>query len=175
MQTKVLNIPNILSIIRIILAVVFAVLLYNFYKLPAAGVFLLAILTDLADGYIARTYNQITMLGKILDPAADRLLMLTAFVILFLRYDLPLGLTIFILGYHAFLIGGWLVIFLTKKIAVEHSFWGKLNSFLQTLMFLAVIFNFYPHIFFVIIIISITIAMLGYLRRGWIAFKNRTA
>jgi CDP-diacylglycerol--glycerol-3-phosphate 3-phosphatidyltransferase len=167
-----MNVPNILSLIRIILAFIFAILLFNSYKFLAAGIFLLAILTDLADGYLARKYNQITLLGKILDPAADRLLMLLAFLILFLKHDLPLGLAILAISYHLFIVIGWIIIFQTKKVAIEHNFWGKLNSFLQAVMFFAVIFNFYPEIFFVIVASSILIAFLSYVRRAVLAFKS---
>lgn len=167
-----MNVPNILSLIRIILAFIFAILLFNSYKFLAAGIFLLAILTDLVDGYLARKYNQITLLGKILDPAADRLLMLLAFLILFLKHDLPLGLAILAISYHIFIVIGWIIIFQTKKVAIEHNFWGKLNSFLQAVMFFAVIFNFYPEIFFIIVTSSILIAFLSYVRKAVLAFKN---
>lgn len=167
-----MNVPNILSLIRIILAFIFAILLFNSYKFLATGIFLLAILTDLADGYLARKYNQITLLGKILDPAADRLLMFLAFLILFLKHDLPAGLAILAISYHLFIVIGWIIIFQTKKVVIEHNFWGKLNSFLQAVMFFAVIFNFYPEIFFVIVTFSILIAFASYVRKAALAFQS---
>ncbi|MBI5071515.1 CDP-alcohol phosphatidyltransferase family protein [Candidatus Falkowbacteria bacterium] len=161
-----INAPNILSLIRIVLAFVFAVLLFNSYKFLAAGVFLLAIVTDVLDGYLARKYNQITLLGKILDPAADRLLALLAFLILFLNHGLPAGLAIFAIFYHLYIILGWVIIFQTKNISVQHTFWGKLNSFIQAIMFFAVIFNFYPNVFFAAVAISLSIAFVNYTFRG---------
>ncbi len=153
------------------MAFIFAALLFNYYKIPAAGVFLLAIVTDVLDGYLARKYNQITLLGKILDPAADRLLALLAFLILYLNHGLPAGLAIFAIFYHLYIILGWVLIFQTKNITLEHTFWGKLNSFIQTIMFFAVIFDFYPNIFFAAVTISLTVAFLNYTFRGLIALN----
>lgn len=173
MRVKELNIPNILSLSRIALAFVFAVLLFYNVKFWAAGIFLLAILTDIADGYLARKWNQITTLGKILDPAADRLLMLLAFLILFLNHGLPAGLAILAISYHLLIVFGWVIVFETKKVAIEHNFWGKLNSFLQTLMFFAVIFDFYRQIFFALVTFSLLAAMASYLVTGWKIMKSK--
>lgn len=173
MQFRDLNLPNILSLSRIVLAFVFAILLFNSYKFLATGVFLLAIATDVLDGYLARKFNQITLLGKILDPAADRLLALLAFLILYLNHGLPAGLAILAISYHLFIVIGWVIVFQTKKISIEHSFWGKLNSFLQALLFFSVIFDFYPKIFFLLVTISISISFLNYFIRAVGILKNK--
>ncbi|HMQ66230.1 MAG TPA: CDP-diacylglycerol--glycerol-3-phosphate 3-phosphatidyltransferase [Arachnia sp.] len=77
------NVPNVLTVIRIILVPVYVVLLFTApegVRWAAAIVFVLAMLTDLADGYIARRYNLITDFGKIWDPIADKALTGAAFV-----------------------------------------------------------------------------------------------
>jgi len=85
-----LNFPNILTILRIILTVVF---IYLFYqnglgsRLLALIVFTLASLTDYFDGYLARKYNLITPFGKIMDPIADKFMILSAFFI-FMQFQL---------------------------------------------------------------------------------------
>lgn len=173
MSFRDLNIPNILSLSRIALAFIFAVLLFNDHKFSAAAVFLAAVLTDVADGYLARKFKQVTILGKILDPAADRLLMLLAFLILFLKHGLPAGLALLAISYHLFIIFGWVMVFQNKNVAISHTFWGKLNSFLQTLMFFAVIFDFYPQIFFAIVTCSILAALLSYLIKGFTIWKGQ--
>jgi cardiolipin synthase len=162
MHVKDLNIPNILSLSRIALSFIFAILLFKSYESIAAGIFLLAVLTDLVDGYLARKLKQITMLGKILDPAADRLLMLLTFLVLLFQYNLPFGLAILAISYHLIIIFGWIIVFQTKGVALSHTFWGKLNSFLQAVMVFAVIFDFYPQIFFALVIFSILIAFISY-------------
>ncbi len=163
MQIKDLNIPNILSLSRIALSFIFAILLFKFYEIWAAGVFLLAELTDLIDGYLARKFKQITLLGKILDPAADRLLALLTFLVLLFKYNLPFGLAILAISYHLVIIFGWINVFQTKGVALAHTFWGKLNSFLQAVMVFAVIFDFYPFVFFGLVTASIVVAFCSYL------------
>ncbi len=80
---KNLNVPNVLTLMRLLLIPVFVWLYVQGENQPALrywslGVFLLACLTDLLDGYIARKYNQITDLGKLMDPLADKLMIVTA-------------------------------------------------------------------------------------------------
>lgn len=80
-----MNIPNLLTIGRILLTVIFAVLMgiaTPWGAIAALMCFTVAILTDFADGYIARKYQQISVFGKIMDPIADKFLTLTAFFIL---------------------------------------------------------------------------------------------
>ena len=69
---------NKLTIARIILVPVYLLLLYLGLRIPAVAVFIIASLTDLLDGYIARHYNQITNFGKFMDPLADKILVLAA-------------------------------------------------------------------------------------------------
>ena len=78
-----MNTPNILSLIRIILTPLFIILLFDDFKMAkvfALLVFAIAAITDAYDGYLARKYNQITPEGKFLDPLADKILVLSAFI-----------------------------------------------------------------------------------------------
>lgn len=75
---KNLTVPNILSFIRLLLVPVYAILFFKDRMISALCVFLAASLTDFLDGYIARKYNLITDLGKLLDPLADKLMVLTS-------------------------------------------------------------------------------------------------
>jgi cardiolipin synthase len=88
--TPVLNVPNILSFIRLLLVGVF----YFVFSIPdhmaALAIFLVAGATDLLDGYIARKYNLITDLGKLLDPLADKLLLIVALFCLWGAGKVPL-------------------------------------------------------------------------------------
>ncbi len=80
-----MNLPNKLSILRVLCIPVIVVLLYmgdDACRLAAAGVFILGSLTDLLDGKIARKYNLVTNFGKFIDPVADKLLVLTTLVML---------------------------------------------------------------------------------------------
>jgi len=78
-----MNTPNILSLIRIILTPLFIILLFADFKMAKVFsllVFAIAAITDAYDGHLARKYNQITPVGKFLDPVADKILVLSAFI-----------------------------------------------------------------------------------------------
>lgn len=80
-----LNVPNFITLVRILLIPVFVILFLTptpDRSLSAAVIFVLAAVTDLLDGYIARRTAQVTKLGKLLDPIADKLLVLSALILL---------------------------------------------------------------------------------------------
>ncbi len=82
-----LNVPNALTLLRIVMVPVFLAVLFSNpddfgWRLAATAVFVVAILTDLADGYIARKYNLVTDFGKLWDPVADKALTGAAFIAL---------------------------------------------------------------------------------------------
>ena len=96
------NVPNVLTVIRIIMVPIYVVLLFLHpdvfsWRLLATIVFVAAMLTDLADGHIARKYNLITDFGKLWDPIADKALTGAAFVSLSILGELPWYFTILIL------------------------------------------------------------------------------
>ena len=96
------NVPNILTVIRIIMVPIYVVLMFlgpdQFsWRLAATIVFTAAMLTDLADGHIARKYNLITDFGKLWDPIADKSLTGAAFISLSILGELPWAFTIIIL------------------------------------------------------------------------------
>ena len=80
------TIPNLLSFIRILLIPVFAVLFYNNHNIAAVVVLAISGFSDLIDGKIARKFNQVSNLGKMLDPIADKLTVFAIAVILFLKF-----------------------------------------------------------------------------------------
>jgi len=91
-MNNIYNIPNLLALIRLLIAPIFFLLLvnrnlpifegihYSWLDFTAAFLFTLASATDFFDGYIARNFNQITIIGKILDPLADKMLTLAGFI-----------------------------------------------------------------------------------------------
>ena len=84
--TGCLTIPNLLSVIRIALIPVFGVLYYNGNILWAVVVLFISGLTDFFDGKIARKFNQISALGKVLDPVADKMTQITIAIVLYLQF-----------------------------------------------------------------------------------------
>ena len=93
-----MTVPNILSLLRLFLVPVFAVVFFQ--PMPdahtwAALIYLVAFLTDIADGWIARHFNQVSKLGRILDPAADKWMTFTVIICIMFSYFL-------LKGYHSF-------------------------------------------------------------------------
>lgn len=105
---KVLTVPNVISFIRLCMAPVFIVLLLNGNNTAACIVFAVAAGTDFVDGQIARRTHQVSRVGQLLDPAVDRILMITAVVGLLLVNRLPLWIFILVLARDLLLLfGGW--------------------------------------------------------------------
>lgn len=123
---KLKNIPNILSIIRIILVFVFvAVFFIAESPVWALIIFLTAGATDIVDGYLARRFNWITNLGKILDPFADKFMQCTALVCLCIKSFVPLWFVLVFLAKElATLITGLLVI-KRRSVVVVSKWYGK--------------------------------------------------
>lgn len=132
-----LTVANILTILRLILIPVFVTALFYQRFSWALIVFLVAAFTDGLDGLVARSFNQKTQLGAILDPMADKLLLVTAFVVLSLpRFTetapIPFWLTIAAISRDAFIVLGALVINISTGFSrFRPSFLGKVNTFVQ--------------------------------------------
>lgn len=122
--SNVWTIPNVLTIIRIILIPVFVVLFFKGEKIAALCVFCAASLTDMLDGYLARKLNQITDFGKLFDPLADKLMVLTAMVCQTFWGPLPLVAVIIVaLKELVMVLGG--IFMLSKNVVVYSNYFGK--------------------------------------------------
>jgi len=104
-SSRVLTLPNVLSALRLALVPVFLVLLVRGEDAWALLVLLVASLTDFLDGVIARRFNQITRLGQLLDPAADRLYIFAALIGLAWRDLVPWWIVLIVIGRDVFLLG----------------------------------------------------------------------
>ena len=105
LSTRVLTVPNLLSFLRLALVPVFLALLVNGADAWALLVLAVASLTDYLDGAIARRFNQITRLGQLLDPAADRLYIFAALIGLAWRDLVPWWIVAVVVGRDVFLLG----------------------------------------------------------------------
>jgi len=128
-----MNMPNLLTLTRIFLAPVFMLLfmIENFYaKLVGLGLFIVAALTDLADGYYARKYGVITGFGKFMDPLADKILVSSALItFIALKYVSPVPVVL-IVG-REFIITGLRLLAAYKGVIIPPSWGAKLKTFLQ--------------------------------------------
>lgn len=136
-MTSVLTVANLLTILRLVLIPVFVTAIFYNRFLIALAVFFIAALTDGLDGLVARAFNQKTPLGEILDPMADKLLLVTSFIVLTLPGytilpPLPFWLTITVISRDLFIVLGALVINMTTGLnRFPPSIPGKLNTLVQ--------------------------------------------
>ena len=176
-----MSLANKLSLFRILLVPAFVVcLLYyrpgesEYLRYLAVTLFAIGVVTDAVDGYVARAERQATRLGAILDPAADKLLLVTAFLALSLittlppAYRLPAWVPIVVLSRDLIIVAGWLLIVLvTGDLQALPSRIGKLTTFLQMLTIVSVLLGLplARSILWVAMVFTV-LSGIGYLRRG---------
>ena len=136
-----MNLPNKLTIFRVILIVPFVVVLLGgeagwfgdnslLYGGIALAIFIVASLTDLIDGKIARKYNLITDFGKFMDPLADKLLVCSALIALIELGRIPAWMVIVIIA-REFTISGFRLVAADKGVVIAASYWGKFKTVFQ--------------------------------------------
>lgn len=132
---RVLTIPNIVTCVRILLIPLFVTsLMYRHYGY-ALALFLVAGLSDMLDGFLARVTNQKTELGAFLDPLADKFLLITSFIF-FAIYDwIPAWLAIVVISRDLVVVLGWVVLYLLYNISqVRPTAMGKAAIALQLIL-----------------------------------------
>lgn len=131
-----MNLPNKLTILRVIMIPFFVLaLLYNGGKnqtlrYVAAAIFIIASLTDMLDGKIARKYNLVTNFGKFMDPLADKLLVCSALICLVELKEIPAWMVIVIIS-REFIISGFRLVASDNGVVIAASYWGKFKTTFQ--------------------------------------------
>lgn len=141
-----MNLPNKLTIIRILMVPVFILFLLTelggrFNHLITLVLFVAASLTDLLDGYLARKNNLVTNFGKFMDPLADKLLVCSALICFAATRQLPAWMVIVIIA-REFIISGFRLIASDEGVVIAASYWGKIKTVVQITMIIAVIIEF---------------------------------
>ena len=131
-----MNLPNKLTTLRVIMIPFFVFFLlwqngenYTF-RMIALALFIIASLTDLLDGKIARKYNLVTTFGKFMDPLADKLLVCSALICLIELNALPAWMVIIIIS-REFIISGFRLIASDNGVVIAASYWGKFKTTFQ--------------------------------------------
>ena len=122
--TNVWTIPNVLTMIRLILVPVFVVLFLKGHKMASLAVFAAASLTDMLDGYLARKLNQVTDFGKLFDPLADKLMVLSAMICQGIVGVFPWSAIIIVACKELFMVIGGLFM-LKNNVVVYSNYVGK--------------------------------------------------
>lgn len=141
-----MNLANKLTILRIIMIPIFLIVLFTNWipepqsRIFAVIIFALASLTDMLDGYIARSRNMVTTLGKFLDPLADKLLVTSALVSLVELGNLSAGVVIIILS-RELAITGFRTVAVSEGIVIAASWWGKIKTISQMFMIMLLLID----------------------------------
>lgn len=172
---QVFNLPNTLTAARIILIPVFITALeYKHYEY-ALYIFLFAAITDFLDGIIARLRNQKTQLGAIMDPLADKFMLVTAFLFFAFYKWIPAWLTIIVISRDVIIVTGWILLYVvTHRRTVEPSVPGKISTTVQSVLLCYILFNvnfpFFPELRDILIWTTASISGLSglhYIFRGF--------
>ncbi len=152
-----MNLPNKLTVFRVILILPFVLLLLGGYAqwgwfttvfgsileytdYIALVIFIVASLTDLLDGKIARKYNLVTNFGKFMDPLADKLLVCSALICLIEMQRIPAWIVIIIIS-REFIISGFRLVAADNRIVIAAGYWGKFKTTFQMIMVCLMIVN----------------------------------
>ena len=142
-----MNLPNKLTTLRVIMIPFFVFFLLwqngenHTFRMIALALFIIASLTDLLDGKIARKYNLVTNFGKFMDPLADKLLVCSALICLIELNALPAWMVIIIIS-REFIISGFRLIAADNGIVIAASWWGKAKTISQMIMIILLVADF---------------------------------
>ena len=170
---KNLNIPNALSFFRMLLIPVFIVFYMMadktdyIYYVYAGSALVLSGLTDMFDGLIARKFNQMTELGKILDPIADKLTQMAVVICVAIKLNhiaITLALALFVLKEIAMIIGGYII--LKNKIVIQPSQWyGKVATVVFYIVMAAIaLFDLGAETAFILILVAAAFMIFAFLQ-----------
>lgn len=141
-----MNLPNKLTVLRVILIPFFVVSLLwdggenQIFRIVAAVIFIVASLTDMLDGKIARKYNLVTNFGKFMDPLADKLLVCSALICMIELEQIPAWMVIVIIS-REFIISGFRLVASDNGVVIAASYWGKFKTTSQMIAVVLMIFN----------------------------------
>lgn len=177
-----------LTILRILLIPFFVSLLFYFnsdrlyLRFVLIGVFGLAVLTDFFDGLVARIKKEKSDIGTMIDPLADKLLLLTAFISVYalraslpLKFQIPLYVVLVIVSRDLIILLGVAILYFLKiEIPIAPSMWGKLTTFFQMITILCVLLDFsFSRVVWMVAVACTLISGIGYFTRGIKAINAR--
>jgi len=163
-----------LSILRIILVPIFVSSLiysksHDYFRYLAIGVFFLAMTSDFLDGLVARIKKEKSEIGKVIDPLADKMLLVIAFVSLkLLNFNIPLWVVLVVVSRDFIILLGIVILhFLKIEVPIFPTIWGKLTTFFQMLTVLTVLMNVrFSFLIWNLAVIFTLISGIGYIKRG---------
>lgn len=171
-----MNLPNKLTVLRVIMIPFYVFfqmtsVLGEYTKWVALALFVIASLTDLLDGKIARKYNLVTNFGKFMDPLADKLLVCSA-LICFVELGALRAWVVIVIVAREFIISGFRLVAAEQGTVIAASYWGKFKTTFQMLMIVLLIIDieklyFISSIVTLIAVALTVISLVDYLKKNW--------
>ena len=176
-KSKIWNVPNALTVFRMILIIPFVIVLLGgkagwfgdnslIVQIVSVAIFVVASLTDLIDGKVARKYNLVTNFGKFMDPLADKILVCSALICLTALEKTPAWVVIVIIA-REFIISGFRLVASDAGIVIAASYWGKWKTTFQMtyvilmLIDLGMFIPFYGVVCMVVMYISVSLTIIS--------------
>lgn len=156
-----MNLPNKLTCLRMAMIPFFVVFMYlpqSWARYVALAIFVVASLTDTADGYIARKYKLVTDFGKFMDPLADKLLVCSALICLIDTREIPAYVVLIIIA-REFIISGFRLVAADNGIVIAASWWGKTKTVSQMVMIVVILLNINGWRIFELVLIGVATAL----------------
>ena len=180
-----MNLPNKLTIFRVILIPFFVFFLLAPYfpeygKYIATAIFIVASLTDMLDGKIARKYNLVSNFGKFMDALADKLLVSSAMIcfVALPSNPMPAWVVIVIIA-REFIISGFRLVASDAGVEIADSYWGKIKTVTQMIMSILLIVNFdgyiiniVEYVFIYAALILTVISLVDYMVKNWSVMRD---
>ena len=181
-----LNLPNCLTLFRILTIPVFLELLAYHFFWEALLVFAIGGFTDFLDGFVARRMNQQTAVGAYLDPVADKLLIVTSFIMLGSMGGIPVWLAVIVVARDILILLGYGIIYMLveERLQVRPSLSGKWSTLLQLLTLAIALFMLHDarliservlDFFIAVTALATIVSGCQYLYRGLVWLQNRAS
>lgn len=181
-----MNLPNKLTLLRIIMIPFFIVFLYTdffgeYNSIIAVSIFIIASFTDMLDGKIARKYNLVTNFGKFMDPLADKLLVCSALIALVDLNKIDAWIVIIIIA-REFIISGFRLVASDNGVVIAASYWAKVKTTFQMIMIVFLVLDLpwpYMNIFNTVLIyialVLTIVSLIEYIAKNYKVFTEGSA
>lgn len=167
------NVPNMLTCLRLVMIIPMVYCFLSDMRKAALGFFLLASLTDLLDGYIARRLQIVSNFGKVMDPLADKLMLLSAVLCLFSQGDLPTVVIVIVFAKELLMITVGAILYRTLHMIIPANVIGKIGT---VLFFVAVVLAFLSMYtapwYLYLMYIAVAFSLFSILQYAWLVWSR---
>jgi cardiolipin synthase len=170
---KILTLPNLLRLLRLLMIplIIFLMVNVNDELFPyLLAIYIIAVFLDFLDGFIARKFSQESELGKIIDPLADKILVLSMLITLTLKFNFPLWLAVFIILRDILILWASVLLYKGKRIIKPSLVVGKFTFGLLSLLIFVFIIDLHERIDLLLIKQFLIVLSFSFLLWSWVAY-----